>query len=311
MESLITRQALSVLKVMSWPGVGVAKTRAVLRALGPGQDIIELARASLLLNVPRVADAPVGVRDRAQETAERCSELGVSIVSMVDDEYPALLKGIADAPPLLFVRGSLASLQARSVAVVGTREASDAGRRIAFAIAEHLAQRNYSVVSGLALGIDTAAHNGALAGKGLTVAILAHGLDTVAPTSNRPLAERILDNGGALVAEHPPGTPPRPPEFARRNRIQSGLSLMSVIVESAAEGGAMIQAQFTHDQGRILAAVVSEQGEHNRGGADRLVREFGATLIRRISDIDTVLDGATPRGELRGQGGSSQLEFEW
>jgi len=308
---IVTEKGLEVLTLMSWPGIGAARTRSLLRSLAPGQSVIEAASHLRPDRALGIAEAPTGLPYSVTETLGSCEALGISILCMLDDAYPSRLRAVNDAPPILYMLGTSAALKLPSVAVVGTRDASPAGKKSAHTIAGYLAGHGCSVVSGLALGIDTAAHEGALAGRGTTVAVLAHGLDTVAPTSNKPLAARITESGGALVSEHPPGTPPRPPEFARRNRIQSGLSVMSVIVESGAEGGAIIQAKFTHDQGRLLCVVVSEDPTHNRAGAERLMHEYGALPIRTRSDLERLLasisvgEGAAP------EGCSGQLEFEW
>jgi DNA processing protein len=234
------------------------------------------------------------------------------VISMLDgDVYPHRLMGIADAPPLLFVRGSLTVLSLPSVAVVGTRQASEIGLRVAHTISGHLTRRGLAVVSGLALGIDTAAHLGALDAGGQTIAVLAHGLDTVAPTRNRPLAERILSTDGALVSEHPPGVPPRPVEFARRNRIQSGLAHLSVMVESRAEGGAMIQARFAFEQGRPILTVLSTDGGLASEGAARLLSEFNALPVRSLKELDEQLDRLLHAATNSRTKPTGQLEFEW
>jgi DNA processing protein len=179
-------------------------------------------------------------------------------------------------------------------AVVGTRNASNTGERIARKISQMLASMKLSTISGLALGIDAAAHAGALEADGVTIAILAHGLDTIAPRSNRKLAEQLLERG-ALVSEHPPGVPPRPPEFVKRNRIQSGMALFSIVVESGEVGGSMHQARFTKDQGRPLFAVLPTnwqggRSDFNRSGGERLVREFGATPLETAQDFELRLN---------------------
>ena len=209
-------------------------------------------------------------------------------------KVPQALTEIADPPPILYLRGSIEVLSQPAIAVVGTRKASVAGAQNARIVARVLVRRGFVVVSGLALGIDTHAHGGALDEGGITVAVLAHGLDTVAPASNRILAERILEGGGSLVAEHPPGVPPRRPEFVRRNRILSGLCLASVVVESDVSGGAMHQAEFTKAQGRtlmtILAASDETRGDLNEAGARYLIESAGAVPLRGTRDLLRVLD---------------------
>lgn len=302
---------VELLTFLSWPGIGVARARALLRSLPQGRSILEFARASYAERAPKVAEAASPESYAVAQLLEQCADLGVEILCMSDREYPALLREIPDAPPVLYVLGSVSVLGGRAVAVVGTRHASDVGRKAAHDVSVHLAQAGIHVVSGLALGIDGAAHEGALHASGTTIAVLAHGLDTVSPASHRKLAQRIVETGGALVSEHPPGTPPRPPEFARRNRIQSGLSVASVMVESGAEGGAMIQAKFTREQGRALLAVFSQSPEHNRAGSERLVSEFNATPLRTLRDLDTALRDTTSRPAPHDEGGVRQMGLEF
>jgi DNA processing protein len=229
-------------------------------------------------------------RDRAREIIDACERKSIFIVSMLDDEYAQRLKQIIDAPPILYVSGDRQALNRLGCAVVGTRHASEYGAKIAFRISTLLSERELSVISGLALGIDTAAHDGALSAHGVTVAIMAHGLDTVAPSSNRKLAERIIGQNGALVSEHEPGVPARPPEFVRRNRIQSGMAVCSIIVESGEQGGTMHQARFTRSQGRPVLAILPENGNgalqgFNHEGGRLLVREYGAVPVRNTDEL--------------------------
>jgi DNA processing protein len=227
----------------------------------------------------------------------------VAVLSLCDDAYPERLRGIEEAPPLLYVKGEITALSMPAVAVVGTRQASEHGLRAARIIAKFLISQNFCVVSGLALGIDAAAHEGAVEDRGVSVAVLAHGLDTVAPTSNRPLAKQLLDFGGALVSEHPPRVPPRPAEFVRRNRIQSGLSLCSIVVESGAVGGAIHQARFTRTQGRPLLVVSPKENGagFNSAGAHYLIETLEAISISGTKDLAVILSriraakGATSR----------------
>jgi len=248
----------AVLEVLALPKVGPVKARSILRECQTAAAI--RARAN------QVFSPTESVAEEARSVASRilgeCETLGIGIVALGAREYPRLLSKIKDPPPLLYYRGEQSALLCECVAIVGTREASEDGRRAAREIAKVLAADKFVVVSGLALGIDAAAHEGALeAGGAPTVAILAHGLHMVTPTRNAKLAQSILASGGALVSEHPPGVPPRPPEFVRRNRIQSGMSHCSIVVESGTTGGAIHQARFTVEQGRELFVVVSERAE--------------------------------------------------
>ena len=289
MRISVTQRTLELLTLLQWPRVGPVKAREVLRALRSG-SLLEQA----LLMLPSISlEQRLTAESKASAILDDCDRLEIAIVGFDDDEFPHLLRLIPDPPAILYRKGSDSALLIDGFAVVGTRKASDAGRRAAAMIAGHFATRGYSVVSGLALGIDSAAHKGALEKGGVTVAVLAHGLDTVAPSSNRPLAQRILENKGALISEHPPGVPPRPPEFVRRNRLQSGISLGSVVVESDVEGGAMHQARFTVTQHRrlftVLATSQDSVGELNESGARHLVATMGATAVCSVADLDREL----------------------
>lgn len=281
-----TERTEEILEVLRWPQVGPVKVRSFLAATADGASII--ATAKRMGPVPDASAQDIAKRERDDILAQ-CDRLGIALVSLPDEQYPPALSKIADPPPILYVRGSVEALSRPAVAVVGTRKASEAGGRNARTIARMLVRRGFVVVSGLALGIDTHAHTGAVEEGGVTVAVLAHGLDIIAPTSNRALAERMLACGGALVAEHPPGVPPRRPEFVRRNRIQSGLSLGSIIVESDVAGGAMHQANFTKGQGRtlmtVLAASEQTRGDLNEAGARHLIESAGAIPLSGTGDL--------------------------
>jgi DNA processing protein len=313
-----SRQTTALLEFLQWPRVGPARAREIARTTGSNgtSDLLEIARQRTPEVLVKLAESRQGeIRDAASRILENCSRHSISVLSLVDKEYPERLRKIEDAPPIIYVRGELAALNGPAVAVVGTRKASESGRRAARVIAQYLAKRRISVVSGLALGIDAAAHTGALEGGGVTVAILAHGLDIIAPTSNKPIAEQLLAHGGALISEHQPGVPPRPAEFARRNRIQSGMSMCSIVVESGETGGAIIQATFTRDQGRPLLTVMSRQGQKsdlNEEGARLLVEKFGALAITGTSDLAAALHRIEATGtEPPSTEPARQNEMEW
>lgn len=278
----------TVLAALQLRGVGPSAARRAITELareGEGQNLwdLELSRKFSPLDLEKAQDA-------ASRLIEKCASYSISVRSMLDPDYPRRLRGISDAPPVIYVKGSCGALNVLGCAVVGTREASEIGLKIAYKVSALCASRGISVISGLALGIDTAAHEGCLSKFGITLAIMAHGLDIVAPTSNRKLADRIIDLGGALISEHEPGVPPRPPEFVRRNRIQSGIALCSIIVESGEKGGSIHQARFTHVQGRPVLAVLPQIEQHGMGGfrdagGKLLVREFGALPMHSSEDI--------------------------
>jgi DNA processing protein len=232
--------------------------------------------------------------NEAEREIVKAEKLGIIAVSISSAEYPASLRGIVDAPPVIYVRGQMSALQwLPGVSVVGTRKASPHGRLIAGRIAEYLSAHGWAVVSGLALGIDAEAHEGALVGQTPTIAVLAHGLEKAQPTSNQPLAERILEAGGAWVAEHGIGVPAKPANFVLRNRIQVGLSCASIIVEGEEKSGSRTQADFCLRNKRTLFAVLPERGSKVSTVSalpKMLVSMQGATPIYSREDYPSMLE---------------------
>lgn len=199
--------------------------------------------------------APILQEYRAWAAAEieRASCHGIRILGLYDDDYPVALRNIPNPPTVLYVRGTL---REPCMAVVGTREPTEFGLRVASSATTFLCSRGYSIVSGLALGIDTEAHKAALEAGGHTIAVMASGLDTVYPASNQGLAARILESGGAWVSETAMGQGVSPQRLAARNRIQSGLSRGTLVCQSALDGGTMHTAKFSRDQGRPVYVPV-------------------------------------------------------
>ncbi len=197
--------------------------------------------------------------------------------------YPALLARIDDPPPRLWLRGDPNALTAPCVALVGSRAASPYGLRVAERLAADLARLGVTIVSGLARGIDCAAHCGALA-TGVTVAVLGSGVDVIYPAEHERLADQIVARGGAIVSELAPDSPPRPRHFPRRNRLISGMSLAVVVIEASARSGSLQTARFALEQGReVLAVPGSILGERFRG-SHALLRD-GAKLVESASDV--------------------------
>jgi DNA processing protein len=213
---------------------------------------------------------------------ERCN---AHVVSRWDAEYPRRLRAASAPPPILFVRGDTAWLQQRAVAIVGTRAPSAAGTAFAFRLARAIAARGVVVVSGLARGIDTAAHDGALdsARAGSTIAVLGTGVDVVYPAENASLMERVIA-GGCVVSEQWCGTPGAAHVFPRRNRIISGLSEGVVVVEGGVKSGALITARWALDQGREVGAVPGFPGDFRSAGPNKLLRE-GAFVVEDVEDV--------------------------
>ena len=222
---------------------------------------------------------------------------GVKLVPCVSPQYPKLLAQTARAPALLYVLGDPAVLASPQLAVVGARAASAAGRATARELATKLVRSGLTITSGLAVGIDAASHEGALAGGGMTVAVCAHGLDRLYPRQHRPLAQRIRERG-ALVSEFPPGTPPLRELFPQRNRIISGLSLGTLVIEAAWGSGALIAARCAVEEGREVFAVPGSIRSPLARGCHQLIRE-GATLVESATDILAELKFPKPNQQLK------------
>jgi len=230
----------------------------------------------------------------AEKQIEKTINSGIQPISFFDDIYPFYLKITKNPPPILYLKGNLDILNdLPGVAIVGSRKATEKGAEIARRIAHYMASMGWSVISGLALGIDAAAHLGTLQANGKTIAVLAHGLHVANPKKNEKLGFEILEKGGAWVSEHPVGVPPKREYFVPRNRIQVGLSAGSVIVESDIKSGSMTQANFCLEQNRRLFAVVPENDTNKLGllcdGTQMLVRDRGAIPLRTKEDYPTLL----------------------
>lgn len=205
------------------------------------------------------------------------------IITRSSPYYPALLRQISSAPPLLFYRGTLDALNKPAISVVGSRNASHNGLVTASSFASNLVRRGLCIVSGLALGVDSAAHAGALKSQGSTIAVLGTGIDMVYPSTNKKLAYDITENGG-LISEFPCGTPPLAAHFPRRNRIVSGLALGVVVVEAKLKSGSLITAKLALDQGRDVFAVPGSIHSPHVKGCHELIKQ-GAKLVETSDDI--------------------------
>ncbi len=223
-----------------------------------------------------------GVSAEAELT--KAASLGIRIIGLGEPDYPELLARIYDPPPVLWVRGQLTPGEgATSVAVVGSRKASPAGSALARGMGRDLVRAGVTVVSGLARGIDTAAHQGALDGHGRTIAVLGSGLDRLYPRENAALAERIAKTG-ALVSEFPLGTEPFPSHFPRRNRIIAGFGKATVVAEAAERSGALVTARSALEEGREVMAVPGHPTLETSAGCNALIRD-GAVLVRNAADV--------------------------
>jgi DNA processing protein len=223
-------------------------------------------------------------RERAELHLAELAKLGGEVLILADPRYPALLRQTYDPPIVLYTVGNLdAALAQPTVAIVGSRRCSTYGRNVAEKLSRDLAERGVTVISGLARGIDSAAHRGAIEGKGLTVAVMGTGLDAVYPKENRKLAEQIA-NGGALLTEFPLTTPPVSQNFPFRNRVISGLALGVMVVEGAERSGSLITARLAVEQGRDVFAVPGNITSSKSFGPNYLIKD-GAKLVQNWLDI--------------------------
>ncbi len=280
------RAAYVALNMME--GVGPVTVRVLREALGSAAAIFD-ASPETLRGVHGAAPEALGAllegRNTANWTAEleRADQQGIRIVTYVDSEYPAPLRDLHDPPLALYVRGTLQSGDRQAIAVVGTRHPTHYGRDIAGRLALELGRAGFTVVSGLALGIDTAAHEGALKAGARTLAVLGGGLDVIFPSSNRGLAERIATQG-AVLSEYPMGRPPDKTTFPVRNRIISGLAMGVVVVEAGRQSGALHTARQAVELGRPVFAVPGRVDSPNSQGCHDLIRQ-GARLTETVEDI--------------------------
>ena len=260
--------------------------RKLLAALSTPEDICAADRAALARVVPDDVAAAIvrGPDPERLNTAQRWLEDPANqIVTLADNAYPRLLLEISDPPPLLYVKGNVALLDHASLAVVGSRNATQQGRSIAEAFSRELSEGGFSIVSGLALGIDAAAHIGGLAALSSSIAVVGTGLDIVYPARNRDLAHRLAEEG-ALVSEFALGTPALASNFPRRNRLISGLARGCLVVEAALKSGSLITARYALEQGREVFAIPGSIHSPLSKGCHLLIKQ-GAKLAESSQDI--------------------------
>ena len=268
-------------------GIGAVRMAALLSTCGSAEaawcaSIQELKAAGLdrrtlenLLKARRELDVAAEY--------ERVLKAGVQVLTLDDDDYPVNLRQIDAPPPVLYVRGTLQPKDTWAIGIVGTRRASPYGREVAHSLSRDLATNGITIVSGLAMGVDTVAHKSALTSEGRTIAVLGSSVDQVYPPENRGLAQAIIENG-ALVSEYPLGTRPDSNNFPPRNRIISGLSRAVVIVEAGERSGALITARFAAEQGRDVFAVPGSILHPGSTGCNTLIQQ-GAIPLLSVNDI--------------------------
>lgn len=271
------------------PRIGPRAATKLLEKFGSAENVFHARRSELesLRLKPETIESII--KQEFHETAENelkeVRKLGGDVLILDDGSYPYLLREISDPPITLYVRGNWqACFDAPCLAVVGSRRCSTYGENASLMLSRDLAERGICIVSGLARGIDSAAHKGAIEAKGKTVAVLGTGIDNVYPKENARLVEQILDAGGAIVSQFPLGTPPLKDNFPYRNRIISGLSLGVLIIEASERSGSLITARLAMEQNREIFAVPGNITSKNSFGTNYLIKS-GAKLVQQWQDV--------------------------
>jgi len=268
------------------PGLGPANFRALLSAFGLPEKVLAAAPDQLRKVVPGVLVNAIGNGNRSkdvQAALDWLAQPGNHVLTLADAAYPPRLFDLADPPPVLYVRGSLQLLAAPSIAIVGSRNATPGGIDNAERFARALSASGIAIVSGLALGIDAAAHRGALAGRGSTIAVMGTGMDTIYPKRNEKIGGEIAA-GGAIISEFPLGTAPLAGNFPRRNRLIAGLCRGVLVVEAALASGSLITARLAAEIGRDVFAIPGSIHSPVSRGCHALIKQ-GAKLVESVEDV--------------------------
>lgn len=295
--------ARELLILSAIPGVGPARLRALVNHFDGTcgvfsatarelscVEVLDRRTASSILSFLRNSQRTEATA-QADIQLSRLNKLDARIVTLWDDSYPGNLKRVYDPPPFLFIRGTLLQRDEISIAVVGTRNPSHYGTQLAGAFARELVLRGFSVISGLARGVDTLAHESAIRAGGRTIAVIGSGLDVLYPPENAQLGGNIVRHG-AIVSEFLMGTQPDAVNFPRRNRIISGIALGTLVIETGIEGGAMITASIALEQNREVFALPGPLGGQRPSGTHHLIKEGRAKLTESVDDIIAELNPA-------------------
>lgn len=278
---LSDRQRLSWLRLIRTQNVGPASFRELINRFGSAEAALEMlpelmisGGAKRIMRIPSV--------EEAEAELDAASENGARFVGIGEADYPPMLKNMDNPPPLIAVKGEAAVFRLPAVAIVGARNASLAGIKMARMLAADLGRDGYVIVSGLARGIDTAAHQGSLSTG--TVGVLAGGLDVPYPPENIGLCDDIAERGGAVISEMPFGWQPRAQDFPRRNRLVAGAALGLVVIEAAQRSGSLISARLAGEMGRLVFAVPGSPLDPRCAGSNGLLKD-GATLVTEAADV--------------------------
>jgi DNA processing protein len=294
MSKLSFEQLVNLKLLMSVEGIGPAKIRSLLAKFRTTEKVLSaglhsLAEAegistNLAKRIIRIHSSRKDVEEALEQELAVLDDIGAGIITVWDPEFPPLLKKIYDPPLVLYILGGLQEQENYMVSVVGTRMPTPYGKVQAEKIAQELALQNITILSGMARGIDSIAHNAALKNNGRTVAVIGSGLDVIYPPENKKLFNEIKEHG-AVISEYPPGTKPDAVNFPKRNRIIAGLGLGCIVIETALAGGAMQTAAFALDANREVFAVPGNLGIRQAEGTNFLIQKGEAKLIRAAEDV--------------------------
>ncbi len=291
-------ELIAWLRLTLTPGIGIRTTHKLLSTFGMPQDIFSAPYKALTETVPEKlagqlhAPVPDNIKELTEKTFSWLSLSGNTILTLADSRYPKKLLQIPDPPLMLYVKGRLDLLSTDAIAIVGSRNATAQGTLDAESFANSLGHAGLTIVSGMALGIDAAAHRGGLKSPGSTVAVIGTGADIVYPARNHALAHQIADEG-CIISEFPLGTSPMPANFPRRNRIISGLAEGILVIEAAAQSGSLITAKLALEQGRDVFAIPGSIHSPLSRGCHALIRQ-GAKLVETAEDILSELKRQMP-----------------
>jgi DNA processing protein len=280
-----------ILRLLTIPGIGSNRIRNLVNYFKDSSLIFDATPRELLkvegidkklaMTIVEFKNNNLDFPDKQLSKADRA---GARVITLWDDDYPEYLKKIYDPPVILFVRGNLVDNDKYSIAVVGTRRPTGYGRMMAERFASELVKKGLTIVSGFARGIDTIAHISAIKSGGRTIAVLGSGVDVIYPPENRKIVGDVISTG-AIISEYPMGTKPDAGNFPRRNRIISGISVGTLIVETSLDGGAMITAEMALDQNREVFAIPGNIDKPKSSGTNYLIKESKAKLVQDVDDI--------------------------
>ncbi len=293
------------------PGVGPVMGRRLVSYVGSVKEIFSHRPLSLvkITGVGQQLASKITsgeALERAGQELRFIRDNNIRTIFYLDDDYPSLLRDLDDAPLMLFVKGEFDFVKyQRYLGVVGTRRPSQYGKNACSSLIKYLAEQKYNpvIISGLAYGIDSQAHQTAVDNDLKTLAILGHGLDMIYPASNRALAEKIIQSGGALITEYPSKTRVEKSMFVRRNRIIAALSQATVIIESSVDGGALITARYAASYGRVVAAFPGRATDESFSGCNWLIKRGKAHMIENAQDLTDLLGWQPPARQ-------QKIEFE-